>query len=64
MIVEYVKNYKFDIVFESLLLLILFVIFGGNFVDGVVLKNMGGWCFEIKEKLNFFCKVMLINDNF
>lgn len=63
MIVEYVKNYKFDIVFESLLLLILFVIFGGNFVDGVVLKNMGGWCFEIKENLNFFCKVMLINDN-
>lgn len=49
MIVEYVKNYKFDIVFESLLLLILFVIFGGNVVDGVVLKNIDGWCFEIKE---------------
>lgn len=54
MIVEYVKNYKFDIVFESLLLLILFVIFGGNFIDGVVLKNMGGWCFEIKKKIKFF----------
>lgn len=56
-------NHKLDTVLESSPLLIPSVIFGGNLADGVVLKNMGGRRSETKEKLNFFCKAMSINDN-
>lgn len=60
---EHVKNHKLDTVLESSPLLIPSVIFGGNLADGVVLKNMGGRRSKTKEKLNFFCKAMSINDN-